>query len=86
MRESSSLYTPEIRTFINTRDWPRGLQRQIVEYPGYLQLVLFRDNFNAFDGEGRRQVAMMVKETMEKVRSLGCPIYLEVASGRLDRR
>lgn len=47
----------------------------------YLQFVVFRDNFNSFDGEDRLQIAMMIKEFMEKVRGMGVPIYMEVAKG-----
>lgn len=76
-----SLFSDEIRMFIRTRDWPRGLAYEVVEYEEHLSLRLFRDNFNAFDGEDRLQIAMMVKEVMEKIRKDGIPIYMEVAKG-----
>lgn len=76
-----SLYSNEIRTFFLTRDWPRGLKVLIAEEEENLNFVLFRDNFNSFDGEDRLQIAMMVKEFMEKVRGMGVPIYMQVAKG-----
>lgn len=76
-----TLYSDEIRNYIYTRAWPTRLLFEIVEYEEYLGFRLFRDNFNRFDGEDRRQIAMMVKEVMEKVRADGIPIYMEVVSG-----
>ena len=76
-----SLYSDEIRRYINTRSWPKRIVWEVIEYEGYLGFRLFRDNFNAFDGEDRMQIAMMVKEIMEKIRKDGVPIYMEVAAG-----
>jgi hypothetical protein len=47
----------------------------------YLQFQLYRDNFNSFDGEDRKQIAAMVAEVMEKIRGDGIPIYMEVKKG-----
>lgn len=83
--QHESLYTPEIANYFHTRQWPKGFKAQIVERSAadalYLQFIVFRDNFNSFDGEDRLQIAMMVKEFMEKVRGMGVPIYMEVAKG-----
>lgn len=78
-----SLYSNEIRQYIKSRNWPKGkrLDIEIVEYEDYLGFRLFRDNFNSFNGEDRLQIAMMIKEIMEKVRGDGIPCYLEVAKG-----
>jgi hypothetical protein len=76
-----SLYSNEIRQFFQSRDWPKGLRATIAEEEHNLNFVLFRDNFNSFDGEDRLQIAMMVKEFMEKVRGMGVPIYMQVAKG-----
>ena len=72
-----SLYTDDIRKYIRSRDWPKGLIYEVVEYEEHLAMRFFRDNFNSFDGEDRLHIAMMVKEVMEKIRSLGVPIYME---------
>lgn len=76
-----SLYSDEIRRFFHTRQWPKGLQALVTEEETHLQLVLFRDNFNTFDGEDKKQIASMVKEFMETVRKMGVPIYLQVGKG-----
>lgn len=79
---STGLLTVEIQRYIHTREWPSGLQIRLIEQEGYVQFVLFRDNFNAFDGEDKKQIAAMVKESMEKVRADGIPIYMEVRATR----
>lgn len=76
-----SLYSNELRVFVRTRNWPRHLAWEVVEYDEHLGFRLFRDNFNSFDGEDRLQIAMMVKEVMEKIRGVGIPIYMEVVKG-----
>ena len=86
----NSLLTKEIQQYIYGRDWPKGLQIRLIEKRDvdiydldnkreYIQFVLFRDNFNSFDGEDRYQIAMMVKECMEKIRADGIQIYMQVA-------
>lgn len=85
--EPNSLFTAEISQAFKSLDWPRGLKARIYERwseqtgDPYLQLVLFADNFESFDGEDRLQIAMMVKELMEKVRKQGVPFYLKVEKG-----
>lgn len=78
-----SLYSDEIRAFIHSRNWPKGLKIDIAERQTeddwYLQFILYRENFEAFDGEDKLHIAMTVKEVMEKVRADGIPIYMEVA-------
>lgn len=74
----ASLYTREIDHYIHTRKWPKNLRFTIGHDDFQLWFVLYRDNFNTFDGEDRLQIAMMVKEVMERVRSEGVPISLEV--------
>lgn len=80
-----SLYNQEISRYFHSLRWPKGFKAQIVERTSaeqlYLQFIVFRDNFNSFDGEDRLQIAMMVKEFMEKVRGMGVPIYMEVTRG-----
>jgi hypothetical protein len=83
---NGTLYTPEVQEFVRTRDWPRGLALDVIEYPEYLGFRFYRDNFIQFDGEDQKQIAMMVKEVMEKLRKQGIPCYMEkmekVADGR----
>lgn len=72
-----TLYTDDVRRFVRSRPWPLSLRWEIVDYDDYLALRLFRDNFNSFDGEERYHIAMIIKETLEKIRADGIPIYLE---------
>lgn len=72
-----TLYTDEIRTFVRSRNWPRGLVLDVIEYETHLGFRFYRDNFIKFDGEAQRQIASTVKEVMEKIRSLGIPCYME---------
>ena len=58
-----------------------GVTAQIAEEEYNLNLILFRNNFNSFDGEDRLHIAMLVKEFMEKVRGIGIPIYMQVKEG-----
>lgn len=82
----NSLYTDDIREFVNSRPWPRGLIMDVVEYDDYLGFRFYRDNFIKFDGEAQRQIASQIKEVMEKIRGLGIPCYMEkmekVSDGR----
>lgn len=83
--EANGLYTKEISQHFHSLRWPKKLKVQIVERKAaddlFLQFILFRDNFETFDGEDKKQIAMMVKEFMEKVRGMGVPIYMEVSKG-----
>jgi hypothetical protein len=75
----NSLLTKDVQNYVYGRDWPKGLHIRLIDKHSYIQFVLFRDNFNTFSGEDRYQIAMMVKECMEKIRADGIPIYMEVA-------
>lgn len=77
----NSLYNKEVKQFVFTRDWPKHLVFDIIEYMDpqpYLQFVFYRDNFNTFDGPDQLQIANMVNEVMMKLRNDGIPCYLEV--------
>lgn len=77
---NNSLYTYEIKNYVKTRAWPKGLVFDVIEYPQYLGFRFYVDNFSKFDGEDRLQIAGQVKEVMEKIRGLGIPCYLEKAA------
>lgn len=81
----ATLYNNDVRGFIHTRPWPSGLIIDIEEYDGYLQFILYRDNFNRFDGEDRDQIANQVRVVMEAIRGTGIPIYMEVRRGNGQR-
>lgn len=82
-----SLYTNEVREFIQTRDWPAGLILQVEEnytqlddnqFEPYLQVVFFRDNFSQFPSDAQQKIAFTMNAVMMKLRNDGIPIYLEV--------
>lgn len=76
-----SLYNNELRTYMRTRDWPKGLIWEIVEFDDCIKLRLFRDNINALDSDAKLQLAKLVNETLSTVRKNGVPIYTWVAKG-----
>lgn len=77
----NSLYTPEVRQFIRTRKWPKGLLYEVVEFEDFLRLKFYRENINALDADAKLQMATVLNETMEGIRRGGIPIYTEVAKG-----
>lgn len=73
-----NLYNNDIKEYVASRKWPKGLVFDVVEYEGYLAFRFYRDNFNTFDSADRLQIAGQVKEVMEKIRIDGVPTYMEV--------
>lgn len=74
-----SLYTDEVRRFVNTRDWPSGLIIQVAEQDEpapHLNLIFYRDNWLTFDFEDQSKITSTVKEVMEKLWSMGIPTYV----------
>ncbi len=78
---SDTLYSLEIRRYLLQRKWPKGLIVDTVEYPTHIALRLYRDNFNSFGGVDQLSISQLVGETINAVRSQGCPCNLEVAPG-----
>lgn len=76
-----SLYTNEIRRFIQTRSWPPTLIWEIVEFEDCLKLRLFRENINSLDSDEKLHLAKLVNETFSSIRKDGVPIYTWVAKG-----
>lgn len=85
-RESAhSLITPEVQSYIYFGlDWPKGLQIGLKDEPGYIQFILYRDNFITFDGEDHVRITALVKEMMEKLKADGVSIFLEIKPTRGD--
>lgn len=74
-----SLYTNEIRDYIKTRDWPKGLVMDIYENDEpapHLNIIFFRDNWLTFNFEDQMKITSTVKEIMEKLWSDGVPTYV----------
>lgn len=78
----SSLYNNNIKQFVGSRPWPRGLIFDVIEYEEHLAFRFYRENFNTFDSADQLQIAAQVKEVMETIRKDGIPTYMEVARTR----
>lgn len=73
-----SLYSNEVRNYIFSRPWPKGLRMDVFEddYPGpHLNLVFYRDNWLTFDGEDQKYISELVAEVIMKLRKDGIPAY-----------
>jgi hypothetical protein len=82
-----SLYTPEVREYIRSRDWPKGLVMDVYENDDpapHLNIIFFRDNWLTLSGEQQLQVTQIVKEVMAKLWGKGIPTYtgkMEASNG-----
>lgn len=74
----NSLYTIDIANILRSYRLPNTLVVDVIEYEEHLALRLYRDNFEAFDGTDKEYIAKKIGAAVNKVRSLGCPMYLEV--------
>ena len=82
-----TLYTNEVREFINTRPWPFDFKFVVEEYMGsHLQFVIFRDTFNPMETDEKLQVASMINEMFLSLRTKGVPIYLEMRKSVHDSK
>ena len=79
------LLTPEVRQYIHSRDWPKALQFRLKEEWAGIYVIFYRDNFSTLDGEDQKQIAMTMKECMEKIRADGIPIFLEVKATKEEQ-
>ena len=85
-----SLYTPEVREFVRTRDWPKGFQLDIIEHEvevegiitPYLKFVLYRDNWLTFEPAEHLKITAIVKEVMETLRANRIPCYMDRMESR----
>lgn len=76
-----TLYSDEIKQLFRHYQWPTGLIVDIIEYPDYLGVRLYRDNFETFDGVDKQFIARQIGASIEAVRKKGCPCYMEVVKG-----
>ena len=72
-----------VRKIIQLKNAPyKGLQYDIVEYPGYFTIRLYRDNFDSFPDTKRLAFSEWISEIIKNVRASGVDIYLEVYNDR----
>lgn len=85
-----TLYTPEVREYVHTRNWPKGLQLDVVEdvmdiegeEVRQLRFIFYRDNWLQFEAQQHLIIANTVKEVMETLRANGIQCYM----GRMESR
>jgi len=74
-----SLYTNEVRQFIISRDWPKGLTFEVyeaIEPAPHLNILFFRDNWLTLDFSDQEKIVGIVKEIMAKLWGDGIPTYV----------
>lgn len=74
-----SLYSPEVREFIHTRDWPSGLKfdiRENTEPAPHLNIIFYRDNWLTLSFEDQMAVTNTVREVMNRLWNDGIPMYV----------
>jgi hypothetical protein len=74
-----SLYTPEVKQYIFSRDWPKGLIMDVYESEDpapHLRLVFYRDNWLTLEPEQHVIITNIVKDIMEKLWGDGIPTYV----------
>lgn len=83
-----SLYTPELRQFVQTRDWPVGLNWSVHEYyisegepEDCLRIHLYRDNINALSGDEKLHLASVLNSMLTSIQKTGIPFYTRVVPG-----
>jgi hypothetical protein len=80
----TSLYTQEVRQFIRTRDWPKGLILDVFEADEpspHLNIIFYRDNWLTLEFAQQQQVVTIVQEVMAKLWGDGIPTYV----GKMER-
>jgi len=87
-KELNSLYTPEVRNYINSRPWPKGLEYDITERMtsgGPELLLLFnRVNWITLSAQDHLFITELVRETITKLREDGVPISFGAIKSRRD--
>lgn len=72
-----TLYTDEIKEIVMGAKWPFGLSFHVIEYPQYLAIRFYRDNFVSLDRTAQLRTASVVGEVVSEIRQKGIPCYLE---------
>lgn len=70
-----------VRGFLLSVKWPKGLIVDTRASEEAVWIVLYRDNFNTFDGVDKLAISKIVGETINAIRKQGCPCYLAVEPG-----
>jgi hypothetical protein len=83
-----SIFTPEIRNYINSRPWPIGLEydvtEDITEAGPVLYLIFNRVNWITLSAQDHLYITELVKETITKLRADGVPISFGAIKSRRE--
>ena len=72
-----SLYTKEARAIVHESAPDRKFIVDVVEYPRWLALRIYVDNFSLLSEESQVLCAEWLSGQVQKIRDLGIPCYLE---------
>ena len=82
-----TLYTEEVRRIVHGEKAPFSkFIYDGVEYPNWLTLRMYRDNFEMFSDYQRTVLATWFGEQIERVNKAGIPCYAEVFEFVPNRR
>lgn len=74
------LFSNDVATFIDSRDWPRALHyryREAYEPEPHMQIIFFRDNWLTLSMEDQLKTTQIVKQIMAKLWADGVPTFVE---------
>jgi hypothetical protein len=82
-----TLYTEEIRRIVKgiKAPYPTFIY-DVVEYPRWLTLRMYRDNFELFSDDHRVALAQWMMDQIKRINDTGIPCYLEVFEFVPNRR
>lgn len=73
------LYTNEVRNYLYSRDWPKGLVVEFQEKQepeSHINIEFYRDNWLTLAPESHVKIVGIVKEIMDKLWADGIPTYV----------
>lgn len=77
---NNTLYSKEVKQYISTRDWPKGLHFEITEVyvpAQHINIVFSRENWLRLNPDDHLKIVGIVKEIMSKLWTDGIPVYIE---------
>jgi hypothetical protein len=82
-----TLYTDEVRRIVKEvkAPYPTFIY-DVVEYPRWLTLRMYRDNFELFNDSRREELAQWFGLQISRIRKTGIPCYAEVFETVPNRR
>lgn len=71
-------YTPEVREFLFTRNWPERLLWDVYDKNGVLVILLYKDNLATFNDAENIQLKSVLLNDILKLNESGVPIGFKV--------